>query len=154
MSSLSLLLSEPLLRLLIFLVFVWVIRWGRGLVPSKAPNYVGVVRNKGHKALARGLELAFDGLITLLELGYALSLVVMVFSVLELAMPWLLQIVRTYHSQMLDFVMILVTTSSVLLVYTSTTEDTLQRRSTVEHTKSVAQFDGQRCSGYSVLSFL
>ena len=131
MSDLSLLLSEPLPRLLIFLVPVWVISRVRKLVPPRVPDCVRWVRDKGHNTVARALELVLGILITLGELGYALCSVVIVFSVLELAMPPLLQIVKTYRNQMLDFIMILVTASSVLLVYTSTTEETLRRHDVV-----------------------
>jgi hypothetical protein len=49
-------------------------------------------------------------------------------TVLEITMPTLLKIAQTYRTQMLDFIMVIVTASSIMLVYTSTSEDALTRR--------------------------
>jgi hypothetical protein len=124
--------GHPLLRVLVLIILAKAIDWVNDWLSRKAPSWIERVSEK-HWILrdwnlgayiARFLLWLLAGILMLATLPIA---ALMLFAFVQLVvgdvMPPFLQIVATYHCQMLDFVMVLATASSILLVYTSTIEE-------------------------------
>lgn len=120
-------LMEPWPRLLLLALCAWFLHAVRKWFKEGFPGQIGRLR-ASRSRLVRLLRYPLGAFRPAVELSYALSFMMIGVTVLEITMPTLLKIAQTYRTQMLDFIMVIVTASSIMLVYTSTSEDALTRR--------------------------
>lgn len=107
--------TVPVLVVLALAGGAYAARWIGKHLPTYSSRYTEKLRSKGHVRLARIFVLYFS------ILSYMISILVIEFGFTSvvlavlLVFPTMEPVVRTYSGQMIDFVSILVTASSVLL---------------------------------------